>query len=427
MRSGTGTSRTARVPTTPACDRPSAGASGPARSSIVNDPAPDDLVGPTRAPFGVSLAAFVSSLDRFAVGPLIVLVAADMGATLAQTLAIASAYFLAYGFSQPLWGVLSDLLGRIRLMRAALLAAAVAGAVSAFAPGLATLVIARGFTGAFFGAVVPTSLTYVGDTVAEHHRQPALADLMAAIALGTALATAFAGVIADLVDWRTVFAVPAVLAAVCAVGLRRVHEPPRPGGAGVLRPIRDALMHRWVLVIIALAAVEGAVVLGVLTLLAPALQSQGIGASAAGLATAAYGIGVVIATRFVRIVARRLPIPGLMAIGGTAAVLGFLLLAARASVVAVVVAALLLGVTWSFLHSSLQTWVTGVLPGARGTVVSLFAGSLFAGSALGASVGGALGEAQRWPLLFGLAAAAAVLLTVAAVVGRRAYEDSPGR
>ncbi|MDN5636246.1 MAG: MFS transporter, partial [Brevibacterium sp.] len=64
--------------------------------------------GPTRPPFPVSVAAFVGSFDRFAISPLVVLVAHDLGATLAEALTIASAYFLAYGISQPVWGVLSD-------------------------------------------------------------------------------------------------------------------------------------------------------------------------------------------------------------------------------------------------------------------------------------------------------------------------------
>ena len=49
------------------------------------------------------------------------------------------------------------------------------------------------------------------------------------------------------------------------------------------------------------------------------------------------------------------------------------------------------------MHSSLQTWATEVLPAARATVVSLFAGSLFVGSALAAVLVADLAEAG--PLL----------------------------
>nr|WP_198397393.1 MFS transporter [Brevibacterium antiquum] len=367
------------------------------------------------------MAAFVSSFDRFAISPLIVLVAHDLGATLAEALTIASAYFLAYGVSQPVWGILSDKLGRVRLMKWTLLAAALTGVAATFAPTLSILVIARALSGAFYGAIVPTSMTYVGDTVDEANRQPALTDLMAAIALGTASATALAGVLAHFIDWRVVFAIPAVLAVGCAFGLRRLPEPPREQQGSVVATIRAAITHRWVLIVIGLAFIEGAVVLGVLTLLAPALQSQGTGAAIAGLATAAYGVGVIITSRMVKALSSRLSMPRLIAIGGSATVLAFGLLAAHLSITTVIIAALLLGATWSFQHSSLQTWATGVLPQARGTVVSFFAGTLFAGSAVGAAFGGGLGDKNQWTLLFAITCAVGLVLTVSIVVSRRIY------
>ena len=375
----------------------------------------------TRPPGPVASAAFVSSFDRFAVSPVLVLVATDLGATLAQALAVASGYFLAYGLCQPLWGVLSDRFGRVRLMRAMLIAGAVTGALSALAPSLGVLVAARTLTGAFFGAITPTSLTYLGDTVGDAHRQSALSDLMAAVALGTALATAVAGLLGDMAGWRLVFAVPPALALGCAYALRKLPEPRHEVRHGLTTRMREAVRNRWVLVVVSLALVEGGVVLGVLTLLAPALQSQGVDAATAGLATAAYGVSVILATRVVKALAGRVQMPGLMAIGGTAVALGYAAVALHVSVTTVITAALLLGVTWAFLHSSLQTLATSLLPHARGAVVSLFAASLFTGSSLGAWAAGPLGEHGQWALLFGITAAVSLLLTVAAVLAGRAY------
>lgn len=375
----------------------------------------------TRPPGPVAAASFASSFDRFAVSPLLVLVATEFGATLAQALAVASVYFLAYGMCQPLWGVLSDRFGRVRLMQVALLAAAAAGILSAVAPSLGLLVAARALTGAFFGAVVPTSLTYVGDTVDEEHRQPALSDLMGAMAVGTALATAVAGILGDLVGWRVVFALPAVFALGCSYGLRRLPEPDREIRGGAIATMLESIRHRWVLVVVLLALVEGAVTLGVLTLLAPSLQAQGTSAAVAGLATAAYGVSVVLTTRVVRVLTRRMPMAGLMTIGGSAVSIGYAVLAVHISVTTVLVAAALIGVSWAFLHTSLQTWATVVLPHARGTVVSLFAASLFAGSSLGTWAAGPLSQHDRWALLFGISAAAAALLTLLAAGARQAY------
>ena len=48
---------------------------------------------------------------------------------------------------QPVWGMLSDRLGRVGVMRLALMAVLVPGLLSAFAPNLAVLVVARAFAG----------------------------------------------------------------------------------------------------------------------------------------------------------------------------------------------------------------------------------------------------------------------------------------
>lgn len=376
-----------------------------------------------RPPRALAVASFVSSFDRFVISPMLVPIATGLGVPLATAVTTASGYFLAYGLSQPLWGLLSDRFGRVRVMRATLLAAALAGVVSAVAPGLAVLAAARVVAGAFFGAVVPTSLTYVGDTVCAGRRQGALTDLMAAMALGTALATAFGGVLADLLDWRVVFATSAVCAVLCSYGLRSLPEPPRAPVAGTREHLRTVLRNRWALLVFGLAFVEGAVLLGAMTLLAAALQARGAGAAVAGPATAAFGVGVLGFSRLVKALAGRMPAWSLIAVGGAQIFLGYGIVAGRVGPATVVVTALLLGGGWSFMHSSLQTWVTSVAPQARGTAVAFFAAALFVGSSVAVSAAGPLAQHGRYALLFGVACAVSVPLTVTAVMCRRRWPE----
>ncbi|PZG21888.1 MFS transporter [Nonomuraea aridisoli] len=382
----------------------------------------------TRPPLALAVASFVSAFDRFAVSPMLVLIAADLGVSLSASVAAASGYYLAYGLTQPLWGVLSDRFGRVRVMRFALYGAALAGAVSALMPVLAALVVARVVTGACFGAVIPTGLTYVGDTVRPAVRQRALTDLMAATALGTALATGLGGVLAGLVDWRVAFTVPAACALVCALTLRTLPEPPRHEGAGhgVARYLGLVLGHRWALLVFALAFTEGAIMLGTMPFLATALQHDGLAAAVAGLAITAYGLGLWAFSRLVKLLSGRWPAPLLMLVGGSLLCAGFALVTVHVSVPAVAVTALLLGGGYSFLHSSLQTWATSVVPEARGTTIAFFACALFTGSAIASWAAGPLAEHGRYGLLFGIAAVAAVPLTAVAVVTRHRYGVRPG-
>ncbi|GAA3650847.1 hypothetical protein GCM10022224_012090 [Nonomuraea antimicrobica] len=381
-------------------------------------------VSPVRPPQALSVSSFVSSFDRFAVSPMLVLIAADLGVSLSAAVAAASGYYLAYGLTQPLWGLLSDRFGRVRVMRWALFGAAVAGAASALMPVLGALVVARVVTGACFGAVIPTGLTYVGDTVHQSVRQRALTDLMAAAALGTALATGLGGVVAGLVDWRVAFTVPAACALACALALRSLPEPPRQeerAGQGVGRYLRVVLGHRWALLVFGLSFTEGAIMLGTMPFLATALQYAGLAAAVAGLAITAYGLGLWAFSRLVKRLSGRWPAPVLMVVGGTQLCLGFAIVTVHVSVPAVAVTALLLGGGWSFLHSSLQTWATSVVPEARGTTIAFFACALFVGSAVSSWAAGPLAEDGRYGLLFGLAAAAAIPLTAVAALSRRRY------
>ncbi|WP_219461348.1 MFS transporter, partial [Nonomuraea rhizosphaerae] len=351
----------------------------------------------------------------------LVLIAASLRVPLAAAVAVASGYYLAYGLSQPLWGVLSDRFGRVRVMRAALFGAAAAGLASALMPVLGALVVSRIVAGACFGAVIPTSLTYVGDTVETGGRQRALTDLMGAGALGTAMASALAGVLADLVSWHVSFAVPALCALLCALALRSLPEPPRAEVGGLGRHVGDVLRKPWALLVFALAFVEGAILIGVMAFLPAALVHQGVSVAVAGLTTATYGIGLWLSTRLVKRLSRTWAPPALMAVGGAQLCAGYALVAAGVSLPAVAVTALLLGGGWSFLHSSLQTWVTSVAPRARGTSVAFFAAALFVGSAVSSWAGGPAAEQGSYALLFGLAAATAVPLTVIAALGRRRY------
>src|SRR5215207_5710105 len=78
---------------------------------------------------------------------MLVTIAADLGVPLAQAAAAASAYFLLYGLMQPVWGMLSDRLGRVRTMRLTMVGVLVPGLLSALAPSLAVLVVARALRG----------------------------------------------------------------------------------------------------------------------------------------------------------------------------------------------------------------------------------------------------------------------------------------
>ena len=373
-------------------------------------------------------AAFVATFDRFAMPPMLVAIAADLGVPLGDVVRAAGAYFLVYGLSQPVWGLVSDRIGRVPTMRSTLLVAGICSVASAAAPTVLVLAVVRALAGGFFGAAYPAALIYLGDTVAADVRQRDVARLMVGVALGTALASVGAGIVADVLSWRLMFVLTGLAAVALAAWLGALPEPHREHRhTSFVVPMRQVARSPVTLFVLLCAMAEGAILLGTITLLPPAIENAGASTTVAGLATGVYGVSVFVFSAFVGRISQHWPPGRLILLGAVAAVLACAILAARQQVAAGVAAAVLLGLAWTAMHSTLQTWATEVLPAARATVVSFFAGSLFVGSSLAAVIASGLTDQGRYGVLFAVGAVLAVPLGLAAALarGRWPSADAP--
>lgn len=367
----------------------------------------------------LQVTTFVSTFDRFAMPPLLVTIAADLDAQLSSVVQAAGIYFLTYGLLQPFWGVVSDRLGLVRTMRLTLALGAVATIASAAAPSVLLLAVARACAGGFFAAAYPSSLIYLGDTVAPERRQGSIAKLMVGVALGTASASAGAGLLADMLSWRLTFVLTGLCALATAVALGRLAEPGvTRTHTSALAPLLVVLRSRVAVFVLAMAFLEGAVLLGVLTLLPAAVEASGSSATLAGAVTAVYGASVFLGATLVGRLSRTQHPARLIALGASSALLASTVMAVSQTPWAGAAAATLLGIGWASMHSSLQTWATEVLPDVRATIVSLFAGALFVGSSVAAVLVSDLAEQERYRVIFLAAALVTLPLGVAAAGGR---------
>lgn len=385
---------------------------------------------PAGASGGTSLlyvGAFVVYGDRFAIAPLLVAIARDFRVSVGATTAVASLYFLLYGLLQIVFGVLSDRVGRVRVLRWSLAGMGLANAISAAAPSLVALAAGKAVTAAFAAAVLPTALVYIGDTVSFTQRQRDIANILAAGALGTVTATVAAGVLADIGAWRVVFGASALVAVALAARIGRLPESlGRLRGGGPVRQLVVVLSNRWARLLVLLAVAEGATMLGFLTFLAPALEAHGSSATVAGLVVASYGAAVFGGMQVLKRSLRRARVPpaALIGIGGTLLVTAYVTAGLDQGVGAVFAASLLIALGYCFLHSTLQTWATEVTPHARGTAVSLFVTGVFTGAAIGTgAVSGLVGQG-RYDLVFLIAAAVSVPVVVLASIARARYQPT---
>ena len=118
----------------------------------------------------LSAAAFVSVASMRVSDPLLPQVAQEFGVSAGEASVIATAFALAYGLCQLIWGALGDRFGKFRLVALMTLVSACTVALAGFASSLATLGAARLVAGATAAAIVPLALAFIGDheTIACH-------------------------------------------------------------------------------------------------------------------------------------------------------------------------------------------------------------------------------------------------------------------
>jgi predicted MFS family arabinose efflux permease len=373
----------------------------------------------------LSAGPFVTMIDRFAVAPVLIPIAAEFHAPVGAVAIAATAYYIAYGLAQPFWGFASDRAGRVTVIRVGLGATSVACVLSAIAPNLDLLIAARVLAGASVCAILPAALVYIGDTIPFGRRPAVIADVLAAVAIGTAAGSLGGGLFAHYLSWRLIFAVVAVIAAVLAVVMGRLPESVvAPPMGGPFAQLRQAVRRPWARFVILFAIPEGAMVLGFLVYFAPALESTGTNPAVAGLVVATYGASVLAGTRVVKRLASRIPAWVPISIGGAMGVAGYLAAAADQHAVAILFASVMIGGCYSIFHSTMQAWATDIAPEVRGTAAALFVTAAFTGGAIGTGLGALFVQQHQYGPLFLTAASLSLPVVIIAALARTRYPGS---
>ncbi len=126
---------------------------------------------------------------------------------------IVPAYMIAYGISTLIYGLLSDRLGRVRVIRFSLLVFIILTALTATAQSASQMIVWRLLTGLGASGVVPMSLALVGDLYPQNQRGRALGLLFAAMEGGMAFGSTAGAILEPFVGWRMLFIGTAVVTA----------------------------------------------------------------------------------------------------------------------------------------------------------------------------------------------------------------------
>jgi predicted MFS family arabinose efflux permease len=303
---------------------------------------------------------------------------------------VISFFAIAYGLMQLVFGPVGDRFGKYRVVMLASMGCSLGSALSAVSSDLDLLVAARVVTALAAAAIIPLSLAWVGDVVHYEQRQETLARVGLGTMLGITAGQLFGGLLTDTLGWRWAFALMACTFGGVSWMLWRHHPQLTPvnqrahAQPGFFKQLKQVGQDGWARTFLSITLVEGATVFGALAVTAAHLhQVHGISLTLAGATTALFGLGGMAYMATAKFTIRRFGEVGLARYGGMNFGAAFLVIAFSPWWQLALPACFVAGFGFAMFHNTMQAKATQMVPTARGTGVTLFAGCLFFGQSVG--------------------------------------------
>jgi len=153
----------------------------------------------------LATTTFLIFFQAYMVAPMIPKLSGVFGVSPRVIGLIVPAYLIPYGVSTLFYGVLSDWIGRRRIMLASLFAFVLLSGLTATARSASQLIVWRLVTGLGASGVVPLALALIGALFPYEERGRPLGWLFGAMAGGMAFGSTFGVLLEPVIGWRGVF------------------------------------------------------------------------------------------------------------------------------------------------------------------------------------------------------------------------------
>lgn len=224
----------------------------------MNSDQPGTLKVPMAAVVFLTAVNLLNYFDRYIVQSVEPTITREFGLSNTEAGYVVSAFVLGYFIFSPIFGYLGDKFDRRWVMALGLVAWSIATALTSFATGLLTFVVARVLVGvgeACYGSIVPVYLKgRIADTLTLNRT---LSIFYVAIPVGSALGYVAGGLIAQEYGWRMLFLLSAVPGLFLAFGFLALHRDGLSGekshkgsGSGFSSGMKQILSNRFLLLII---------------------------------------------------------------------------------------------------------------------------------------------------------------------------------
>jgi YNFM family putative membrane transporter len=350
----------------------------------------------------VGIPGFCAFLNLYAPQSLLPLLAQEFSATPADVSLTMTATALAIAITAPFAGAIADVLGRKRVIVAAMLLLALPTVMIALAPSLSALVFWRFVQGLVLPPVFTVVVAYIGEEWPPAEATGVTGLYMAATSVGGFSGRFFAGLLADTIGWRSGFL--AIAAVTCACGLAVAAILPRERNfvrsEGLIASARHMLHHLRNPQLLATFAVGFGTLFNFIALFTYvnfvlAAPPFNLSATLLGAIFITYLAGAVAVTMLGRAVAR---------FGRRSFIIGVIVVWAAGALLTLVpalwaiIGGLAIAAACGFLTQATSTaYVAITAASGRTSAIGLYATSFYVGGGFGATLPGLTWATGGWP------------------------------
>ena len=372
----------------------------------------------------VATTGFCAFLNLYSPQALLPELAREFAAGPAEMSSVMTASAAAIALTAPFTGALADVIGRKRVITAAMLAVVIPMGLIALATSLEGMIVWRFLQGLLLPPIFAVAIAYVGDEwpTAE---VPAVAGLyITGASIGGFCGRFVPGVLADLVGWRSGFLALAVMslagAVVVAAVLPRERAFVRSEGLGA--SVRQMLRHLRNPQLLATYAIGFGVLFNFIAVFTYvnfhlAAPPYSFSPTLLGTIFVTYLAGSATAPLIGWAVARFGRRPFILGVLGAWACGALLLLAQP---IAAIVVGLLLCAVCGMLCQAISTgYVTAIAKEGRSSAVGLYVTAFYVGGSMGALLPGLAWSTAGWPACVAMALTMLAIMTAIATLAYR--------